>query len=187
MSLHINFRLSDSDLEYFSGVMREAREKAKDISQQEIISNAEKLLERVNQSDTADFIRDHMSQIETLIGMIIDEGWGLIEDDRERVLTALSYFSESQDLIPDDTPALGYLDDAIIIDIVCKALEHEIQAYSEFLIFRAREISRRGSDAASVQRTDWLEERRQQLHARMRRRRDGEASSSNTKSPFSLF
>ena len=187
MSLHINFRLSDSDLEYFSGVMRVAREKAKDVSQQEIISKAEGLLERVNQSDTADFIRDHMSQIETLIGMIIDEGWGLIEDDRERVLTALSYFSESQDLIPDDTPTLGYLDDAIIIDIVCKALEHEIQAYSEFLIFRAREISRRGNDAASVQRTDWLEERRQQLHTRMRRRRDGEASSSKTKSPFSLF
>ena len=150
MSLHINFRLSDSDLEYFSGVMREARAKAKDVSQQEIISNAEKLLERVTKSDTADFIRDHMNQIETLIGMIIDEGWGLIEDDRERVLTALSYFSESQDLIPDDTPALGYLDDAIIIDIVCKALEHEIQAYSEFLIFRAREINRRGNDAASV-------------------------------------
>ena len=187
MSLHINFRLSDSDLEFFAGVMRQTREKAKDISQQQILANAEKLLEQVSQSDTADFIRDHMGQIETLIGMIVDEGWGLIEDDRERVLTALSYFSESQDLIPDDTPALGYLDDAIIIDIVCKTLEHEIQAYREFLIYRAREINRRGDDAADVQRSDWLEERRQQLHARMRRRRDGEASSNKTKSPFSLF
>lgn len=187
MSLHINFRLSDSDLEFFSGVMQQAREKSKDISQQQAIDNAQELLERVKQSDTADFIQDHMNQIETLIGMIVDEGWGLIEDDRERVLTALSYFSESQDLIPDETPALGYLDDAIIIDIVCKALEHEIQAYREFLIFRATEINRRGDEATQVQRTDWLEERRQQLHARMRRRRDGEANSNKTKSPFSLF
>ena len=186
MSLQINFRLSQSDLEYFSGVMKCAREKAKDISQQQIIKNAEQLLEQVNQSDTTDFIRDHMAQLDTLISMVVDDGWGLIEDDRERVLAALSYFSEPQDLIPDDTPGLGFLDDAIMIEIVCKALEHEIQAYREFLIFRATENNRRG-DNAPVQRADWLEQRRQQLHARMRRRRDGYADANKTKSPFSLF
>ena len=185
MSLHINFRLSQSDLEFFKGVMQQAREKAKDTSQQQIIDDAAKLLDQVNQSDTTDFIRDHMSQLETLISMVVDEGWGLIEDDRERVLSALSYFSEPHDLIPDDTPALGFLDDAIMIEIVCKALEHEIQAYSEFLIFRATETNRRGKDATPLQRTDWLERRRQQLHARMRRRREGQAK--RTKSPFSLF
>lgn len=185
MSLHINFRLSQSDLEFFSDVMRQAREKAKGTSQQQIIDNAEKLLEQVTQSDTTDFIQDHMSQLDTLISMVVDEGWGLIEDDRERVLSALSYFSEPHDLIPDCTPALGFIDDAIMIEIVCKALEHEIQAYREFLIFRATETNHRGKDAAPLQRTDWLEQRRQQLHARMRRRRDGQAK--RAKSPFSLF
>jgi uncharacterized membrane protein YkvA (DUF1232 family) len=185
MSLHINFRLSQSDLEFFSGVMKKAHENVKDASQQEIIDNATKLLDQVNQSDTADFIRDLMGQLDTLISMVVDEGWGLIEDDRERVLSALSYFSEPHDLIPDDTPALGFLDDAIMIDIVCKALEHEIQAYGEFLIFRASETNRRGKDATPLQRADWLERRRQQLHARMRRRRDGQAN--RAKSPFSLF
>lgn len=185
MSLHINFRLSQSDLEFFRGVMRQAREKAKSTSEQEIIASAAQLLDQVNQSDASDFIQDHMSQLDTLISMIVDEGWGLIEDDRERVLSALSYFSEPHDLIPDNTPALGFLDDAIMIEIVCKALEHEIQAYREFLIFRATETSHRGKDASPVKRTDWLEQRRQQLHARMRRRRDGQAN--RTKSPFSLF
>lgn len=187
MSLHISFRLSQSDLEYFSGVMKCAREKAKSISPQEIITNAEQLLEKVNQSDTTDFIRDHMAQLDTLISMVVDEGWGLIEDDRERVLAALSYFSEPQDLIPDDTPGLGFIDDAIMIEIVCKALEHEIQAYREFLIFRATEHNRRGDDKALLQRADWLEQRRQQLHARMRRRREGYSDARKTKSPFSLF
>ncbi|MGA9574168.1 MAG: YkvA family protein, partial [Lysobacterales bacterium] len=118
--------------------------------------------------------------------MAVDEGWGLIEDDRERVLCALTYFSEPQDLIPDDTPGLGYLDDAIMIAIVCKALEHEIQAYREFLVFRTTESNHR-EDNAPLQRADWLEQRRQQLHARMRRRREGQANSGETKSPFSLF
>ena len=187
MSLHISFRLSQSDLDYFSGVLRQARENAKGISAQQIIDSAKQLLEKVNQSDSTDFIRDHMGQLETLISMAVDEGWGLIEEDRERVLAALSYFSEPHDLIPDDTPVLGFIDDAIMIEIVCKALEHEIQAYGEFLVFRATETNRRGEDAAQVQRTDWLEQRRQQLHARMRRRRDDHASSNKTKSPFSLF
>ena len=187
MSLHISFRLSQSDLDYFTDVMQQAREKSKDVSEQQVIDSAKLLLEQVNQSDSTDFIRDHMGQLDTLISMAMDEGWGLIEEDRDRVLSALSYFSEPLDLIPDDTPGLGFLDDTIIIEIVCKALEHEIQAYREFLIFRATESNRRGEDAADVQRTDWLEQRRQQLHARMRRRRVGQAASNKTKSPFSLF
>lgn len=187
MSFHINFRLSSTDLEFFRDVMHRAREKSRGISQERIIANARKLQEQVEQSDTADFIRDHMSQLDVLIGMLLDEGWGLIEDDRERVLSALTYFADPQDLIPDDTPGLGFIDDAIMIDIVCKALEHEIQAYGEFLVYRATEANRRPAGAEAVQRSDWLEKRRQQLHERMRRRRDGQDSAGKTKSPFSLF
>ena len=187
MSLHISFNLSESDLDFFRKVMHQAREKASDTSQADIIASAKQLLEQVNQSDCIDFIRDHMAQLETLISMVVDEGWGLIQEDLDRVLAALSYFSESQDLIPDDTPGLGFLDDAIMIEIVCKALEHEIQAYREFLVFRITQANRSGQDSAQLQRSDWLEQRREQLHARMRRRRHGAAGSSKSKSPFSLF
>ena len=187
MSLLINFELSTSDLEFFYEAMLRVRESASNKSSQQITDSATELLTQINQSDTTDFIRDRMNQLGMLIRMVTDQGWGLVGEDLERVLTALSYFCEPVDLIPDDIPGLGYLDDAIMIEIVCKELEHEIQAFKEFVTYCAAETKRRGDDKLALQRSEWLEERRQQLHTRMRRRRKGRSSSTRIKSPFSLL
>jgi len=185
--MKIAFELSPDDLDHFREVMHQARESAKERTPGEIVARASELLEEVSRSNTSDFIRDRMNVLETLIGMAMDKGWGLVEDDRRRVLDALSYFSESEDLIPDDIPGLGYLDDAIMIEIVSRELQHEIQAYRDFVVFRAAEHARQGGDAGEVDRSDWLETRRQQLHSRMRRRRRRGDEGGSRRSPFSLF
>jgi uncharacterized membrane protein YkvA (DUF1232 family) len=185
--MKITFELTRADLEHFKVVLDRARESASKLSAKEIINNASKVLALVNSSDTSDFIRDRMSKLETLIGMVIDEGWGLEPEDSRRILNALAYFSEAEDLIPDHIPGLGFLDDAIVIEIVAKELQHEIQAYRNFVVFRAAEACRLGEDAADLNRADWLEERRQQLHSRMRRRRRRSSGGGERKSPFSLL
>ena len=42
------------------------------------------------------------------------------------------YFSDPEDLIPDDIEVIGLLDDAIVLEILVRRLRHVLQAYADF-------------------------------------------------------
>jgi uncharacterized membrane protein YkvA (DUF1232 family) len=119
-----------------------------------------------------DFIIERLDKLDALIAMLRDEGWALPDEDRQRVLSALVYFADPQDIIPDSVPVLGYFDDAIAIELCVKELKHEIDAYEEFCEYREAESKARGVEPSVVGRADWLGDRRRELQERMHRRRD---------------
>jgi uncharacterized membrane protein YkvA (DUF1232 family) len=171
MPLAISFELSDRDLEHFHAAIKAAREAAGHMSEEAVIGAAGKLLSDAARIEVPDFIGVRLDRLDALIGMVKDEGWALQEEDRQRVLSALVYFADPKDIIPDSVPVLGYFDDAIAIELCVKELKHELDAYEEFCEFRQNEASNRGLDAATVGRADWLESRRSELQDRMHRRR----------------
>ena len=77
-----------------------------------IIRNTQELINQIRTSNAPEFVRERVGLMETLIGMIVDPHWALQPQDRPKIIQALAYFSEPDDLIPDEIPGLGFLDDA---------------------------------------------------------------------------
>jgi uncharacterized membrane protein YkvA (DUF1232 family) len=169
--MRISFELDDDDLKHFRLIMDEARRAARRIAPEDIIEAAEALLQSVPTTDAPGFIVERLDRLRTMIRMLTDLEWRLPHQDATRVLNALAYFSEPEDLIPDHIPGLGFLDDAIMIELVVRELRHELEAYQDFVDYRERLNSK--GDGSAVSREAWLNARRKELQARMRRRRSG--------------
>ena len=194
MAMRITFDLAENDLKHFRTIMREARSAAKELKPDEILIAAETLLAEVRNTEVPEFIADRLENLQIMIDMIRDDEWKLPTVEMSRVLNALAYFTEPEDLIPDHIPGLGFLDDAIMVELVVRELRHEIEAYQDFCNYRDREENRRKASGLhdDVTREEWLRKRRRELHERMirRRRRDRgrrRGGRKQRKSPFSLF
>ena len=173
MGLRISIDLDDDDLKHFRLIMREARKATLGYLPEDIVASAESLLEDLRKDPIPRFVRERLDKLELMIGMLTDHEWRLPQKDTTRVLNALAYFAEPEDLIPDHIPAIGFLDDAIMIELVIRELRHEIEAYTDFCNFRTAGPPSKGikNRSATVTREEWLRNRREALQARMRRRR----------------
>ncbi|MGD9582637.1 MAG: YkvA family protein [Lysobacterales bacterium] len=175
MGLSINIELSDNDLDHFQEVLRRANQAAGSIDSHQITAAAGKLLESAAKAQVPEFIAERLGKLENLINMVHDLGWALPEEDKSRVLTALTYFADPEDVIPDSVPVVGFLDDAIMIELCVRELKHELDAYQDFCQFRAEQAQHRGEQDGPLLRADWMEDRRAELQDRMRRRRERES------------
>lgn len=182
--MKISFELSDKDLRYFRQVLQKVRKGRSAENEDLILGEAHALLEEVSGTDAPEFIRNRIAQLAKLIDMLEDKDWRLEGADRKRVLNALAYFADPDDLIPDRVPGLGYLDDAIMVELVVTDLKHEIEAFDAFVEFRRQKKKEKALTP------EQLERRRKNLQGRMRRRRRGDRerhARKRGKSPISLW
>jgi uncharacterized membrane protein YkvA (DUF1232 family) len=174
MSLRISFELDDDDLKHFRLIMREARNAVARKSPEDIVAAAAELLHEIENKKVPGFIIERLQKLNMMMQMISDLGWRLPHEESKRVLNALAYFAEPDDLIPDHIPGLGFLDDAIMVELVVRELRHEIEAYQDFCKFREREKPRSNGESQQ-QYHSRLKTRRDELQSRLRRRRQRES------------
>ncbi len=173
MRMQVAFELDEADLKHFELIMREARKAAANAPPEVIVAGAQNLLKKISSARVPDFILLRLEKLDIMIKMLADHEWRLPAQDAARVLNALAYFCEPEDLIPDHIPGIGFLDDAIMIELVVAELRHEIEAYQDFCDFRDSQPTKPGVKVRSstATRVAWLDKRRAELQSRMRLRR----------------
>lgn len=177
MSLKISFELSDRDLHYFREALQHSRDAVRHAEDGEILEAIRDVLEEIRGTDPLpDFVSRRIPEIESFMQMLSDAEWQLPDADRERLLAMFIYFADPEDILPDDIPVIGYLDDVIVIELIMQDMFHVREAYEDFCEFRRNFDGEHGAALDGAVRRDRIDRRRQQLHQRMQRRSAGRKS-----------
>lgn len=187
MSLKVTFELEDKDLRYFRANIKQAQQAAEKLTDDQVLSKAEAMVTEVSAASVPLFVQQRVDKLTALIEMVRDPEWALADKERKNVLTALAYFANPQDMIEDSIPVLGFIDDAIMIELVVSELKHEIDAFDDFCRYRREEAARNRNP--NITRDQYIEMKRRELHQRMRRRRTSgrSAGSRSTRTRIRLF
>lgn len=169
MPLKIELELSDEDLAYFARVMDAVWKKNAKKPESELIAAARGLLKQARKAKAPDYVLKRLDDIGILMDILDDQEWGLEASERKRITAAVSYFAAPKDMISDKVPGIGYLDDALVADLVIKELKHDLVGYKDFCAYRDGEHK---MSSKKVNRDSWLATKRKQLFDRIRKRRD---------------
>jgi uncharacterized membrane protein YkvA (DUF1232 family) len=171
--MKVSFELSPRDIRFFRDRLKQVRASDSSSDESVVIQGAVDLVDEAIAAKPPDFVIQRIRTLEQLIEMLRDSDWRLEGDDRARILDAIAYFVDPDDLIPDRIPGIGYLDDAIMVELVASELTHEIEAYRDFCEYR--------KGIPKSEKLKKLETRRKALQSRMRRRSRRERSSQRTR------
>ncbi len=159
-AMRIVLDLSDNDIRYFRKSLQKVKDGRLASNEPVVLQAARKLIAEVNDAGAPEFVRNRMEAFSRLVDMVEDPRWRLTGAERSRILNALAYFVDPDDMIPDSMPGIGYLDDAIMVSLVLQEFRLEIEAYEKFRAFE-------GSQEAT-------EKKRASLLSRLRERRSSE-------------
>jgi uncharacterized membrane protein YkvA (DUF1232 family) len=168
--MRITFELEPADIERFQAALSRARRATRCADEVDVIDATKYTLDHLSNSAPA-YVRKRLVEVQRLILMLEDEAWALSDPERSDVVETLAYFSDPDDLIPDDIEVVGLLDDAIMLELLLRRMRRVLSAYAEFCAYRTTLAAMPGDAEARRMHARCLAEKRVKLHSRMRRKR----------------
>ncbi len=174
--LKISFTLGERDLRHFRRELARAMGSVDRAREKQITSAAVDRIERARAVDPPDYVRERLDRLEQIVQMTYDAEWSLPVLVKTRILAALSYLANPEAIIPNAVPGLGYLDDAIMIELVSQQLRHELEGYRDFCEFRRNEERNVFHRQGSISRDERYGAKRKALRARIAAREAASAA-----------
>jgi uncharacterized membrane protein YkvA (DUF1232 family) len=136
--LRVTFTLGARDLRHLRAVAERASARARLRPERELTAAARARAAEVRKFAPPSYVLERVGRLEALIELLEDPDWDPPERVRGLIHAALAYFTEPDDLIADSVPGLGFLDDAIVIELLWLELRDERAAFEAFARFRRR-------------------------------------------------
>jgi len=177
----VAFELDEQDAAYFRGLYRRAKRNAAQMDADTIIRDARNLVQHVKDSKRAPkFVVEAIATLEDMTQIIEDEQYKAPPSVRNQVLAGLAYFANPEDLIPDHIPALGFLDDAIMVKFVEEEFKHELWGYRKFRGFSAPTEQRPWTRIGNERLKARTEAYRKKIRAEINSRKAADAAKKKT-------
>lgn len=143
--------LGDAAVRRFNQLLAQIAPNAPSVSADQLVTLARWLQEQPRDQAVA-ILSERLGRAEHLRRMLNDSDWHVGIDTRERARMLTSYLQQVDDLIPDDQPLVGHLDDALLVELAWPSFEDETRDYADFCRFRAEERPR---GSAAERRLAW--------------------------------
>ena len=160
------YELEQVRLDRFNRALRELSPDAPAMSLDQIASAAERAIARHRDGATPPFVQSRMAALARLEGLAADMAWSASLELKRQIGVLLEYRHDAGDLIPDDRPVIGLLDDAVLVDVALQLLRGELADYEDFCRFRrvAAEFAGMSEAETGLTREHWLEAMLQAHH-----------------------
>ena len=135
----------------FNALLAELSPDAPRVSADQLVTLARWLQQQPRDQAVA-ILSERLARAEQLRRMLNDGDWEVDADMRERARMLTSYLQQVDDLIPDDQPLVGHLDDALLVELAWPAFRGETLDYRDFCRFRSAERPR---GTAAERRLAW--------------------------------
>lgn len=139
----------------FNDLLHELHPDAPHVEADDIASVARWLLSLPTVQAEA-LLEARLGRLQDLRDLAGDADWGLDAALANRIRRLLEYVARSRDLIPDDVPLIGRLDDALLVELSWPMLADELEDFRDFCRFRESSGAAYGGHPS---RDDWLSAR----------------------------